>query len=88
MGYIVAFFIFFIVVYVIGVIFSFLWPIIFALILVAVIGNILAYQKRKKQFKEFYKDPYSAQSYTREDTSTKEDVIDVEFSEQEVDDQN
>lgn len=89
MGYILAFLIFLAVVYVIGVIFSFLWPIIAVLIIVALVGNIAAYHKRKKQYEEFYQDSFS-QSYQQDTSSSvsNDDIIDVEFSEQEVDDQN
>lgn len=88
MGYIVAFLIFLVVVNIIGLIFSFLWPFILALILLVLIGNVLAYHKRKKQYEEFYKDRFSSQAFTKTDTtsSSSDDVIDVEFSEQEIDD--
>lgn len=88
MGYIFAFLIFLVIIYIIGAIFSFLWPLILVAIVFALMGNILAYRKRKKQFEEFYNDSYESQHYTNPtSSSSSDDVIDVEFSEQEVDDQ-
>lgn len=88
MGYIFAFLIFLVIIYIIGAIFSFLWPLILVAIVFALMGNILAYRKRKKQFEEFYNDSYESQHYTNPtSSSSSDDVIDVEFSEQEIDDQ-
>lgn len=88
MGYIFSFLIFLVIIYIIGAIFSFLWPLILVAIVFALMGNILAYRKRKKQFEEFYNDSYESQHYTNPtSSSSSDDVIDVEFSEQEVDDQ-
>ncbi len=92
MQYIIAFIIFLVVIYIIGVIFSFLWPLLVALIVVAAIGNLIAYQRRKKAFKDLYENTESFQqdsfAHTSRGTqSTNDDVIDVEFTETSVDDE-
>ncbi len=66
MQYIIAFVIFAIVIYIIGVIFSFLWPFLVALIIVAAIGNLLAYRRKKKAWKDLYENTESFQQNSLE----------------------
>lgn len=92
MQFIIAFFIFLIVINIIGFIFSFLWPVILALIVVVAILNFIAYRKRKKAMEEFYNDvneAYREQNdydfFDRNQTASSDDVIDVEFTETDAD---
>ncbi len=90
MQYIIAFVIFAIVIYIIGVIFSFLWPFLVALIIVAAIGNLLAYRRKKKAWKDLYENTESFQQNSYGDPyqgsqSTNDDIIDVEYTETSID---
>lgn len=91
MQFIIAFLIFFIIINIIGFIFSFLWPIILVLIVVVAVMNMIAYQKRKKAMKEFYQDvneTFQSTGYDRfhqHSDSSSDDIIDVEFTETDAD---
>lgn len=91
MQYVLAFVIFVIVIYVIGVLFSFLWPLLVALVIIAALGNLIAYHRRKKAWKDLYEntEPFRQNSYDHPYQGTRsgnDDVIDVEYSETTVDD--
>ena len=90
MQYIIAFVIFAIVIYIIGVIFSFLWPFLVALIIVAAICNLLAYRRKKQAWKDLYENTESFQQNSYGDPyqgsqSTNDDIIDVEYTETSID---
>lgn len=96
MQFILAFIIFFVIINIIGFVFSFLWPLIVALVVVVAILNLLAYRRRKKAMEEFYQDVehYENQQYgdffndgPSRQTSNNDDVIDVEFTESDIDDE-
>lgn len=87
MGYIVAFLIFIFVISVLGFLFTVLWPVLLALFVVGAISTYMAYRKRKKYFEQFYQDA-NTMFYEQDDAVNQgvssDDIIDVEFSEEEV----
>lgn len=89
MQYVFAFIIFLIIINVLGFLFSFLWPFIVALVIVVAVLNLLAYHKRKKAMEDFYQDveDFQNQSYYNSKDDHQDDVIDVEFSEEDIDEE-
>lgn len=85
MGYIIAFLIFILIISFIGFLFSFLWPLIIIFVILAAIGNFRSYKKRKNTYQQFYGSE-STQEREEDSILQNDDIIDVEFSEQEVDD--
>lgn len=81
MEYIFAFIIFVIIINLLGLLFSFLWPAIVVLVIVAAIANLIAYRKRKKNG-YYYSETTYYDNRSREQDS---DIIDVEYTESDVD---
>lgn len=84
MGYLIAFLVFLLIISIIGFIFSILWPILVLIVIVVAVSNIFSYRKRKERFSSYtqntYQDTYNEQSNSLHD----DDVIDVEFSEEDI----
>ncbi len=80
MEFIIAFVIFVIVINIIGLLFSFLWPAIVVLVIVAAIANVIAYHKQRKN--GYYQ---SDDSYRSNQRYEQDDIIDVEYTESDVD---
>ena len=88
MQYVIAFIIFLLVVYIFGILFSFLWPLLVLLVLAAAVLNLIAYYKRNKAAEEFYKNAESNVDYDffqNRATRNDDQVIDVEYTETSVD---
>ena len=83
MQYVIAFIIFLLVVYIIGILFSFLWPLLVLLVLAAAVLNLIAYYKRNKAAEEFYKNAESNVDY--DFFQNKGTRNDVEYTETSVD---
>lgn len=81
MEYIFAFIIFLILINLLGLVFSFLWPVIAVLVIVAAVVNIIAYYKRKKNGYYYSKTTY----YSNQNREQDSDIIDVEYTECDID---
>ena len=81
MEFIFAFIIFVIIVNIIGLLFSVLWPLIVILVIAAAIVNLLAYYRRKKSGYYHSETTY----YGRNHCEQNSDIIDVEYTESEID---
>lgn len=81
MEFIFAFIIFVIIVNIIGLLFSVLWPLIVVLVIAAAVVNLLAYYKRKKS--GYY---HSETTYYRNNNYEQDsNIIDVEYTESDID---
>lgn len=88
MQYVIAFIIFLLVVNVIGFLFSFLWPLLVLLVLAVGVLNLIAYYKRGKAEKQFFQDVKSSAEYDffqNKNSCSDDTVIDVEYTETDVD---
>lgn len=88
MQYVIAFLIFLLAMYIIGVLFSFLWPLLVLLVLVVAILNLIAYYKRNKAAEQFFKNADNSGEYDffqNKNTRSDDQVIDVEYTETDVD---
>ncbi len=87
MQYVIAFIIFLLVIYIIGILFSFLWPLLVLLVLIAAVLNLIAYYKRNKAAEQFYKKAENSGDYDFFQNNSRSDdsVIDVEYTETDVD---
>lgn len=88
MQYVIAFLIFLLAMYIIGVLFSFLWPLLVLLVLVVAILNLIAYYKRNKAAEQFFKNADNSGEYDffqNKNSRSDDQVIDVEYTETDVD---
>lgn len=89
MQYVIAFIIFLLAMYIIGMLFSFLWPVLVLIVLVVAILNLIAYYKRNKAAEQFFKQAEQSDEYDffqRSHThGSDEEIIDVEYTESDVD---
>lgn len=89
MGYIVAFLIFLLIINLLGFLFSIALPLIFVVVVVVAVLNLLGYNKRKKDYQKYHEDEkqfYRQDQYENKQNNTSyDDVIDVEFSETDID---
>lgn len=81
MEFIFAFIIFVIIINIIGLLFSFLWPLIVVLVIVAAIVNLIAYFKQKKNGYYRSETTYYKHNGYEQDSN----VIDVEYTESDID---
>ena len=73
--------IFVIIINLIGLLFSFLWPAIVVLVIVVGVMNFLAYRKRKNNGYYYSETTYYDNRNRKQDC----DIIDVEYTETEID---
>lgn len=89
MGYIVAFLIFLLIINLLGFLFSIALPLIFVVVVVVAVLNLLGYNKRKKDYQKYHEDDkqfYRQDQHEKKQNNTSyDDVIDVEFSETDID---
>lgn len=76
-----AFIIFVIIINILGLLFSFLWPLIVVLVIAAAIINLWAYYRRKKNGYYHSETTYYQNNRYEQDS----DIIDVEYTESDID---
>ena len=92
MQFLFAFIIFAIVIYILGVLFSFLWPLFMALVVIAAIANLIAYYRHRTTWRNLYEQTQSfhddaTDRYGKGEQQGQDDIIDVEYSETRIDDE-
>lgn len=89
MGYIVAFLIFLLIINLLGFLFSIALPLIFVVVVMVAVLNLLGYNKRKKDYQKYHEDDKQFyrqdQHENKQNNTSYDDVIDVEFSETDID---